>query len=130
MKVVSPLKKSLFRFILFWKDPNDMSALDSHKGRLKECVPLGIQDRDIGQRQESFIPIQFILDALVAAYVKASTHQVRGRLNSSIDSYLGDDICKDLAFIIVFNGHITSLEGGVFQMVFLLAALGTRCLEQ
>lgn len=92
-----------------------MGALHGQEGRLEKGVPFWAQYGGIGQCQEFFIPIEFILDALIPVDMHATADQVRGGLNGGIYGDLGNDICEDLAFFIIFNGHIASLECGWFQ---------------
>jgi hypothetical protein len=69
-------------------------------------LPVGAQHLHIGQRQEFFIAVQFILHALVAAYMHMSAHQVCGGLNGYRDGNFRDNVCEIFSVLIIFSGHI------------------------
>jgi hypothetical protein len=63
----------------------------------------------IGDGEKVFMDIQLILNALVPAHVYIATHQMGGGLYGSRYGDLGHNICEYFAFIVVFNGHISSV---------------------
>src|SRR6266498_4898015 len=108
MRLELPSGSCLFILVLFRKNPNDMVAIYREKWCLKKDTSIGSQDIHIGHRQELFLRIKFILDALVMSDVNMPTHQMRCRLDSRIDRALGDNICKYFALFVIFNGHVAS----------------------
>ena len=67
------------------------------------------EDVGIGDRQEAFIQIQLILDALVPAYVNIATQQMRCGLYRSQHGCFGNNVCKNFALVVIFDGHIASI---------------------
>ena len=85
-----------------------MRTVYGKEGRLEERLSLCVKHVDICHCDEIFVLVEFILDALIPADVDPSAQQVHGRLNGGLHGYLGNDIRKDLALLVIFNGHIAS----------------------
>ena len=99
----------MFRLLL-GKNPDNMLTIYCQERRLKQDMPIRGDDIDVGDRQELFVPVELVFDALIAPNVNVPAQQMRGRLYGCIDGMLGDDIGENLAFFIVFDRHVASCE--------------------
>ena len=89
--------------IRFWKYPDDTGALNGKEWRFMQHAPIRVEDGHFGEREEFFLAVELILQALVAADVEPPAYLMRGGLDQRVYGNFGDHLRIDLSFVIILG---------------------------